>query len=456
MIAECATPNERIAAVPQGVPAVPFDFDRALQRSVARAALACLAAASLVGVLLAVLLLWPDAGALLGALSYGRWMPVHLDVQLFGWCSLPVVGVLMHRILPTTPRWHLAARVALAAWLAALAAGSVDWILGYSSGKLFLDWSGADRLALIGAQGLLWLVLAGGWWARRGTAGPHLVGRVGDAAMLLLLASVPVALGLSARPEVYPPVNPDSGGATGHSLLASSLGVVGIALVLPALLGRPARRRILQETLTIAAIFAANWGVYAYIGHGNATNHDGEQIAGLGTLLLWPGLLVWWFRLYSWERHQRRWLVTTALWCALLVADGFILFLPGVLDSLKFTNALVAHSHLAMAGLLTALNMLLLVSLDPDSPLARALDRPGDWLAWNGGCLAMVVVLTAVGLHEAGSPLAPWDGDAVVTAGYAARLLAGLVMTVPALRWMAASLRSPAATAHSTLDRHAP
>lgn len=416
-------------------------FAPALQRAVAAAALACLVAACAVGLVLAALLLWPGAGTFLGPLTYGRWMPVHLDVQLFGWCSLPVVGMLLQRMLPPSETWLVAAKVALAAWLGALAAGSLDWLGGHTSGKLFLDWSGFDDLAFAGAQMLLWAVLAAGWWARRERDRGRRFHRAADAGLLLMLIGVPLALHFSAQPSVYPPVNPHSGGATGHSLLASSLGVVGIALLLPTLLGRPARARIAAETATAWSIFAANWALYLFIGHGNATNHDAEQIAGLGSLLVWPPLLVWWFRLFTWEPAQRRWLITTALWCALLVVDGFALFLPGVLDRLKFTNAFVAHSHLAMAGLLTALNLLILVSLAPRSTLARALDSRTGWLAWNAATALMIVTLTWVGTTEAGDPQAVYDGSGAVTFGYVIRLLAGAAMLAAAVAWLRAACR---------------
>src|ERR1700694_2515497 len=53
-----------------------------------------LAAANCVGVLLAAMLLVPGINTLLGGWTYGLWMPVHMDLQLYGWCSLPLVGFL--------------------------------------------------------------------------------------------------------------------------------------------------------------------------------------------------------------------------------------------------------------------------------------------------------------------------------------------------------------------------
>ncbi len=57
---------------------------------------AWLVAANAVGVLLAALLLLPGVNGLLAAWTYGRWMPVHMNMELYGWCSLPLVAFLFH------------------------------------------------------------------------------------------------------------------------------------------------------------------------------------------------------------------------------------------------------------------------------------------------------------------------------------------------------------------------
>ena len=54
--------------------------------------LAWLFVANLIGVWLAILLLFPAAGRWLGEWSYGRWTPVHLNFQLYGWMALPLVA----------------------------------------------------------------------------------------------------------------------------------------------------------------------------------------------------------------------------------------------------------------------------------------------------------------------------------------------------------------------------
>jgi cytochrome c oxidase cbb3-type subunit 1 len=98
-----------------------------------------------IGVMLALLLLVPSLNALLGEWTYGRWMMVHINILLYGWCSLPMLGWLF-RVYgadrgPVAP-W---CRPVLWTWSAALFIGSLTWLAGHSSGKLFLDWSGHRR-----------------------------------------------------------------------------------------------------------------------------------------------------------------------------------------------------------------------------------------------------------------------------------------------------------------------
>jgi cytochrome c oxidase cbb3-type subunit I len=419
-------------------------FPAHLQHAVSAAALGVFTLSNLAGLWLAALLVWPRLGALAGPLTYGRWVPVHLNLQLFGWCSLPAVGLLLARFLPPAGPALRFAQLALGAWVAALVAGGAAWLAGGASGKLFLDWTGPAAWSFAGAQALLWLVLAGGWIAR-GRLGTDGRGRrAGDLLLVVALAAVPVSLLIVERVDLYPPVNPHSGGGTGHSLLASSLGIIAIAIALPVLLGRRARRPMLEPAGTVVAIYAAHWVVHGVLNHGNASHHDLEQVAGLGTLAVWPPVLAWWFRQFSWEECQRPWLLSLGLWSVLLVLDGFAVFLPGVLEGVKFTNALVAHSHLAMAGLLTSLNLLILVSLAPRTNLARVLAGRRAWAAWNGACLGMIALLTALGWMEGRDPMFVPTGGRMVDAFYLGRLACGFVMFAATLPWLAAVFRPEA------------
>ena len=123
-------------------------------------AIAWLTLGNTIGLMLAVLLVLPRLNSFLGEWTYGRWMMVHMNVLLFGWCSLPLIGFLF-RVYGAergvTAQW---CRPAVWLWSAALVAGSCSWLSGESSGKLFLDWSGYSRVFFPAVMFGLWVVLA--------------------------------------------------------------------------------------------------------------------------------------------------------------------------------------------------------------------------------------------------------------------------------------------------------
>ena len=92
--------------------------------------------------------------------------------------------------------------------------------------------TGAARLLWMFAGLVLWLGLV--WQARR---------RAGLSwwawGFLVPLGLVPFVLFWASERASYPPVDPDTGGATGASLLGSTLGVVGLFGVIPWLLRLP-------------------------------------------------------------------------------------------------------------------------------------------------------------------------------------------------------------------------
>ena len=113
-----------------------------------------------IGVMIAILLLLPSLNPWLGEWTYGRWMMVHMNLALYGWCSLPMVGFLFK--VYGADRGPTAAwcRPVLWVWSAALGVGALSWLSGHSSGKLFLDWTGYARVALSSRHAALWLLLA--------------------------------------------------------------------------------------------------------------------------------------------------------------------------------------------------------------------------------------------------------------------------------------------------------
>ncbi len=400
-----------------------------------------------VGLLLATLLLLPRLGSLLGPYSYGRWMPLHLDLQLYGWCSLPMVGLLLELYLPRSGPWRLPwrrlPRLAVGLWSGSLLFGAVSWLSGDASGKLFLDWSGPARIVLAANLGCLALVLviafAGQIAERRQQAGQRWI-LIAKGALLAGLLAVPAVLYLAASPEVYPPINPDSGGATGGSLMGSTLGLVAIFYLSPFFAGLTPRDGGRAAARTgLALVLHGVW--FALLDHGDRSHHEIVQVLSLASLGVWLPLLADHLRRFPWPPVSRRWLFALGGWGALLLATGVVTFLPGVLERLKFTNALVAHAHVAMAGMVTCFNVLVLLHLLRRSSAAGDVfaDRT-SFALWHGGALGLAGSLLVLGLLEGASPGLLFRPGSAAGALYAVRWLGGLAMLIASLRWLGAAL----------------
>lgn len=400
-----------------------------------RFSFAWLVAANAVGLLLSLLLVWPDAGKLLGSLTYGRLMPLHMEWQLYGWCTLPLVGLLLKEFLGRDMAGISNAQYILFLWSLGLFVGGVTFLTGSASGKLFLSWHGWSRVFFPSMLLLIWSVLMLHWIRDRRNTDISRIRQIIRGIILLLLAIVPISLYYASSRSIYPPVNPHSGGATGHSLLASSLGILGLFGVVPAMLGRKRVTSIWFSVYWIA--FASCCLVYLLIQHGSVANTNWDQIAGLGTLLVMVPVLVLYIKLWEWPRGSQPWVIVFLLWWALLTVSGWITFLPGFLDQLKFTNGLVAHAHLAMAGMITAFNFILLASISQDSvdEESKCFGGFSLFVAWNASCLVMVISLLIQGWREGGNPGVLFGQDFTTQAIYWIRALTGLVMLSVSLLW---------------------
>ena len=161
--------------------------------------------ANAVGVLLADLLLFPALNRLLGEWTYGRWIMVHMNLELYGWSSLPMAGFLFR--VYGADRGPLAqwCRPVLWVWSAALGVGAYSWLSGHSSGKLFLDWSGYARILFPLAMIALWLLLAAslvrGW---KSVTSATLAARSAKLLGLALLLAVPFVIYCASSPTYYP------------------------------------------------------------------------------------------------------------------------------------------------------------------------------------------------------------------------------------------------------------
>jgi cytochrome c oxidase cbb3-type subunit 1 len=390
-------------------------------------------AANLIGVLMAVLLLLPDAGKWLGEWSYGRWVIVHLNWQLYGWTSLPLLAWLLHIYKVERAGFASAAKAAVWMWSLALLIGGVTWLRGGSSGKLFLDWSGYARVYFPLAIIFLWFVVATAlavqlWKREAGSAVAIALKAIG----LLVLLPVPYVLYFAADPTVYPPINPSTGGPTGASQLESSLGIVLILLLLP--LGLLKRKK--------SVWFGVNWallvvhGIYcALLGRADVSHHLPIQYLSFVSLVIWVPLIVFYFRAFEWPANATRWRQATMVWWTLLVVVGLVQYLPGVLDHYKFTDGLVAHSLMAMAGFTTSLLVLLTVLLLGEGEKAEWLNRPWMFWLWHGGTLAYILLMLVSGWIEGSRPEFSFVPGALRNILFALRLLSGVAMTVASADW---------------------
>lgn len=396
-------------------------------------ALMWLAVSNAIGLLLASLLLFPSMNHWLGEWTYGHWVSLHLNLNLYGWCSLPLVAWLF-RVYgadrPPVAKW---VRAGVWGWSAALAAGSISWLNGSSSGKLFLDWQGSSRILFVLAQLFLWAVLAAGLrggWNRQERASPGV--RQFKMAGLVFLLLVPFTLYWATGRTVYPPVNPDTGGPTGASLLNSTLGVVLILLLVPlGLRQKPAGQNVWVRLAWL--VFAGELLVCLLIGHGNASHRQMSQIAGLGSLVVWIPLLPACYKRFVWPVECQPWRQACLCWWGLLIASAWLMFLPGLLDRLKFTDALVGHSHLAMAGFVSNLNIFILVNLLRSH--GCGFQSRTAFFSWQIGLAGYLFCMVVAGWQEGMDPAFTSHPETLRNLLYASRLICGGQMMLATLYW---------------------
>ena len=388
--------------------------------------------ANAIGVLIAILLLAPSLNPLLGEWTYGRWMMVHINLELYGWASLPLVGFLFRAYgadRGLTAQW---CRPVLWAWSAALTVGTASWLSGHSSGKLFLDWSGYARVLFPVALLALWLLLAAATvtGVREHMRKTELVARIVG---LIVLFLVPFLIYMKSGPSAYPAINPDTGGPTGASQLESSLAIVLLLLMLPF--------GITQRRSSKSRIVAASWIVLAaeavlclLMNHGDVSHRAPSQYLSLACLLVWLPLVPAYYAAFNWQTEARMWRKALMTWWVALVITGWILFLPGVLDRFKFTDALVGHSFVAMAGFASTLLIFAMVQmLGSDGWIFNS---PRSFWIWNISVASYVVLMTIAGWLEASDPAFTIVPGVARNALYILRLITGVAMLYASLDWL--------------------
>jgi cytochrome c oxidase cbb3-type subunit 1 len=390
--------------------------------------------ANTIGVMIAVLLLFPRLNDLLGEWTYGRWIMVHMNLELYGWTALPLLGFLFALYgadRGLTAKW---CRPVLWVWSAALGVGTLSWLSGHSSGKLFLDWSGYARVLFPAALVSLWLLLffaqiGSTRKAKRGSA----VGTVAKLLGLAVLLAVPFLIYLAAGPDSYPPVNPDTGGPTGTSQLESSLAVVVILLLLP--FGITRRKPARSNAITLSwIVFVAEASLCAVLSRGDISHHQPAQYLSLGSMLAWLPLTPAYYAAFEWRRETPRWRRAFLWWWAALVVTGWVVFLPGVLDHFKFTDGLVGHSFVAMAGFTSSLIIFVMVQLLGQG--GWIFNRSRSFYLWHGSVIAYILVVTVAGWREGFDPTFTIIPGTARNVLYALRLFTGMLMLVASVDWL--------------------
>jgi cytochrome c oxidase cbb3-type subunit I len=390
--------------------------------------------ANAVGVLLSLLLLVPSLNKVFGEWTYGRWMPVHMNLELYGWSSLPLVAFLFKVYGADRGPAANWCRPALWAWSTALGVGVLTWLNGHSSGKLFLDWTGYSRILFPLAIAAVWFVLAYSLRSQwRALPNSRFTTKAAKILCLALLLAVPVLIYVAASPTLYPPINPDTGGPTGASQLESTLVVVAILLLLPfGLTGLKVRRS--WQTVTAWTVFAAEAILCLGLGRADVSHHRPIQYISLASLLVWLPLTPAYYSAFEWHPNTRRWRIAFLFWWSILVPTGWCLFLPGVLDHFKFTDGLVGHSLLAMAGFTTSLLIFVMVQLLGDD--GWIFNGTLSFYVWQSSVLAYVLLMTYSGWREGFNPSFTIVPGVVRNCIYIARLTIGVLMLVASADWL--------------------
>jgi cytochrome c oxidase cbb3-type subunit 1 len=427
--------------------------DKSISPGCASQAVACAAWHSLfwlvfanaIGVLISLLLLFPSLNRLLGEWTYGRWIMVHMNLELYGWTSLPMAGFLFKVFRADRGPLAQWCRPVLWVWSAALGVGAYSWLSGHSSGKLFLDWSGYARVFFPLAMIALWALLAVSFvdnW--RSAANTTIASWSAKALGLALLLVVPCVIYIASSPNFYPAINPDTGGPTGASQLESSLIIVAILLMLP--FGLTRRKAGRPRVIAIAwAVMVAEFLLCFALGRADISHHRPAQFLSLGSLLIWIPLTPVYYAAFAWHENTRRWRVAFLAWWSALVLTGWVFFLPGILDHFKFTDGLVGHSLLAMAGFVSSLLIFVLVQLLGEG--GWIFNRTRSFYGWNIAVLAYVALMSAAGWREGFDPTFTIVPSAARNAVYILRLVAGVVMLASSLDWLIDAttlLREPA------------
>lgn len=396
--------------------------------------------ANLVGLLMSYLLINQQAGNLIAPISYGRLVPLHLNFHLYGWLSVPILGLLIY--------WYYVSKklslLILISWSLCLLAGGYSWLTGNSSGKIFLEWHDIYGRILEATFFLLWAILSISYCKQQCKIRDNLAILILKLILLTVLGALPLLFHYALDRSVYPAINPTSGGPTGTSLLGSTLGLIIIFGCLPALLKGALIHY--KAMLLFAFLLIIHFIIFSMMDHGHVTNLTMTQYLGLGSLVVWIPIIYWYYSRFEWPSGSRIWILSFSFWGSLLTLSATFMFLPGQLEYVKFTSFLVAHSHIAMAGMLTAICMLILTLLSKldltKANESNCLSNKPIFYLWNFSLALHLLTLIGLGIIENISPANSFRADIESHTLDIVRFCSGLLMTSCSVFWLSGSIKS--------------
>jgi cytochrome c oxidase cbb3-type subunit 1 len=208
--------------------------------------------------------------------------------------------------------------------------------------------------------------------------------------------------------------------------------IVAILLMLP--FGLTQRKEGRVRIVAIAwAIMAAEFLLCFALGRAYISHHRPAQFLSLASLLIWMPLTPAYYAKFEWHRNTRHWRIAFLCWWSALLLTGWIFFLPGILDHFKFTDGLVGHSLLAMAGFTSSLLIFVLVQLLGES--GWIFNRARSFYGWNFAVLGYVVLMSVAGWREGFDPTFTIVPGTARNAIYILRLAVGVVILAASLDW---------------------
>jgi cytochrome c oxidase cbb3-type subunit 1 len=110
------------------------------------------------------------------------------------------------------------------------------------------------------------------------------------------------------------------------------------------------------------------------------------------------------------------------------------LFLPGVLDHFKFTDGLVGHSLLAMAGFATGLLIFVMIQLMGDN--GWILNGNWSFYVWQASVMVYVLLMFFAGWREGSNSAFAMTPGIMRNTIYSVRLLLGILMLAASADWL--------------------